>query len=397
MPLVKSEVLSQDHRFPFGNSISSFFEKYDVKETVSCYYFYPWPEECDTGTCGRDLFHINYSTDIVLWAPMDSFIDQRVFNYYLNKKTREFQKIEQICNYNSNRKFILIPNFYNLDNWVESSNLFSVNNTINTKFRVKYKRCDHKTFTHKKWVCLNNRSEPHRTALISYLLLNDLDKSGNITCSDKILSNCDMGDILKYFRFKDSNILKSFIRLKNDDFDRYISKPFPKETFVNTLTDEVIDDCIDNYQENLFPIYQHTALEIISCSIFSEPTPLLGEKEIQSVYAKNFPIFIGSKGIAKVFKNIWGMDIFEDIVNHDYDEIDDPTERLTAAIDLNLHLLDGSSPIDELWRANQHRFNANCDRMDLLLYDEQYQQNFDHERIKLGFNHFGIQLVNRFE
>jgi hypothetical protein len=49
MPLVKSEVLSQD------------------------YYFYPWPEECDTGTCGRDLFHINYSTDIVLWAPMDSF------------------------------------------------------------------------------------------------------------------------------------------------------------------------------------------------------------------------------------------------------------------------------------------------------------------------------------
>jgi len=390
MPLVKSEVLSHDPKFPFADSIKSFFEKYHIKETVECYYFYPWPEECNTGTCARDLLHLNYTTDIVLWTPMDSFIDQKPFNYYMSNKTRELKKIEEICRLNSDKKFILFPNFYNLNNWIDVPNLFSVDNTLNTKFKIKYQRCEQKTFNHKKWVCLNRRNEPHRVALISWLLSKNLDKTGNITCSDEILDNCDMRDILKYFRFKDSDVLKGFIRLKDDAFEKLITKSYPKETLVDTLTGEVTGDCMDNYHQNLLPIYQHTALEIITCSVFSEPTPTFGEKEIQSVYAKNFPIFIGPKGTAKIFKDVWGMDIFEDIVNHDYDEIDDPTERLIAAINLNIHLLNDSIAIDDLWRKNQHRFDANCDRMDLLLHDEQYQQNFDHQRMKIGFDHFNI-------
>ena len=398
MPLIKSEVLSDDPKFPFGNSVFSFFEKYYVFKTVESYYFYPWPEECNTGTSAIDLLEIDYTAEVIFWIPMDSFIDQNPYNYYTSSKPEELKKVEKICELHPDKTFIFLPNFYNLNNLLSVPNLFSVDNMINTKFRKKYKRCDNKKFDSKKWVCLNRRDEPHRVALISYLLSKDLDKFGLISSNDSIEDSNNIDLILKYFKFKykdQENILRGFSKLKTSNFEKLITGQYPRETLVDTLTGEITGDCMQNYHENLFPVYEKTALEIISCSIFSEPTPTFGEKEIQSVYAKNFPIFIGSKGTANKFRDIWGIDIFEDIIDHSYDNIDDPTKRLKAAIDLNIHLLNGSTPIDEIWFKNKTRFEKNCAHMDNLLYDSIYQRNFDHERIKIGLDHFNIKYSKK--
>lgn len=394
MPLIKSEVLSNDSKFPYGDSVFSFFEQYEVEKTVESYYFYPLPEECNVGTSAIDLLEVNYTAEVIFWIPMDSFIDQSPYNYYSSNKPEELKKVEEICRLYPDKLFIFLPNFYNLNNLLSESNLFSVDNMINTKFRKKYKRCNNKTFKNKKWISLNRRNEPHRIALISYLLSKNLDSYGFITSNDSIEHSDNIDLIRKYFRFKysdEKSILKGFSRLEKNKFEKLKTNPYPKETIVNLDTGEVTGDCIENYHKNLFQIYEHTALEIISCSLFSEPTPIYGEKEIQSVYAKNFPIFIGSKGTAYKFKDIWGMDIFEDIIDHSYDLVDDPTKRLKSAIDSNIHLLNGSTPIDKLWFENQIRFERNCDQMDKLLYDESVKQNFDHKRIKVGLDYFNIK------
>lgn len=399
MPLIRNEILSGDNRFPYNDSITSFFNSHHIKENVGAYYFYPWPEgySDERGTCVLDLVNRNYDEDVVLWIPMDSFVDEETYNYYTTNKIQEIVKLEQYCDSHLNQSFILLPNFYNLQNWINAKNLVSVRNLINTKFSKRYKRCDRKSFEQKKWICLNRRPEPHRIGLMSLLLSHQLDSYGLLTASEFDLIEEDRDLILKYFRFRyqqQHQIMNGFDRLLSNDFDSLDIDLFPNETLIDLDTGEVCGDIIDNYHQNLYNVYQTTAVELISCSTFFEPTPTFGEKEIQAVYGMNFPIFIGSKGTAKMFKNDWGMDIFDDIVNHSYDEIDDPTKRLICAIESNLHLLNESVNLEELWKKNEHRFDANCDRMDLLLYDMNFQREFDHQRIQDGLNYFSIQTVS---
>jgi hypothetical protein len=142
-------------------------------------------------------------------------------------------------------------------------------------------------------------------------------------------------------------------------------------------------------------VYETTGVEIITGSRFFEQYPLLNGKTIQSVYAQNFPIYINGVGMAKWMKELFGLDIFEDIIDHSYDEITDHFERLTAAIDRNTHLLDGSTNIHELWHDNQKRFKDNCEKMDNILHEGTYRTNFNHEKIKKALAHFGIDSVNK--
>jgi hypothetical protein len=398
MPLIRNEILSIDRRFPYNDSITSFFNSHHVKENVGAYYFYPWPEgfEDTNRTCVQDLIDRNYNEEIVLWIPMDSFVDENAYNYYTTNKIREIVKLEEYCDSHLNQSFILLPNFYNLQNWINAKNLISVRNLINTKFSKRYKHNDQKRFGKKKWICLNRRPEPHRIGLMSLLLSYNLDRYGLLTASEFNLIEEDRELILEYFRFRyqqHHQVMSGFDRLLKNDFEVLSIDLFPNETLIDLNTGEVYGDIIDNYHQNLYNVYRTTAVELISCSTFFEPTPTFGEKEIQAVYGKNFPIFIGSKGTARMFKNDWGMDIFDDVVNHEYDEIDDPTKRLTCAIESNLHLLNDTIDLSRLWNEHQKRFESNCDRMNQLLYNQNIQRQFDYERIKNGLDYFHVSYT----
>jgi len=134
-------------------------------------------------------------------------------------------------------------------------------------------------------------------------------------------------------------------------------------------------------------------IEIITGTMFFEKTPVLSEKEMQSVYGKNFPIYINGVGMAREMKKYFDIDIFEDIVDHSYDEIEDHFERISAAIDRNEHLLDGSTNIRELWYDNEKRFQDNCDKMDAMFHDENYQKIHNYKRIRNALTHFGVSFI----
>ena len=402
MPLISRQILSSDNKFPFSDSIEKFFNTYHIEEGVEVYYMYPAPKEYNipNSTSAEDLNSIKYKEKLIIWALSDSFIDLNSYNYYKQDKPKEIQKLENICKDNKEKIFLLCSNLYNLNIFLSADNLFSLDNLINTKFVVKYRRCLEKNFTTKKqWICLNHTPKPHRMALVSYLLGMGLDEFGTIVCNNSL--NTDTNDtynynlILDYFKFNDvdkKNIRKVLFRLNIQKFEKINIINYEK--LQNNILPEYLN--YTNYHDHILPIYKHTALEIISCTLFSEPTPLFGEKEIHSVYGKNFQIFIGSKGTAYKFKHIWGMDIFEDIINHSYDNIEDPTQRLKSAIDMNMHLLDGTTDLSKLWYKNQHRLDKNCDTMDKILYDKNYQLNFDFNKIKVGLDKFGIRYKNKF-
>ena len=109
-----------------------------------------------------------------------------------------------------------------------------------------------------------------------------------------------------------------------------------------------------------------------------------------TTFKKVFPIFINTYNAVSTWKTHYGIDVFEDIIDHSYDSIKDPTERLVSAIDVNLHLLDGSVSLEDLWLKNKERFDKNCDQMDKILYDTRTQQEIDANEIKKALDYYDI-------
>lgn len=112
---------------------------------------------------------------------------------------------------------------------------------------------------------------------------------------------------------------------------------------------------VDNFNLKLSRLYTDSFVEIISESEF-DGYPVITEKYLNSVYGRNFPIAIAAPGYIKCLRSV-GFDVFDDIVDHGYDLITDPADRLQYAIDKNTHLFQDSTK--QLWRDNLSRFNKN--------------------------------------
>ena len=56
-----------------------------------------------------------------------------------------------------------------------------------------------------------------------------------------------------------------------------------------------------------------------------------------------------------------GLDVFDDVVNHSYDEISDPAKRLETAILDNIELLVNVENTKALWIKHKERFKKNID------------------------------------
>jgi hypothetical protein len=171
--------------------------------------------------------------------------------------------------------------------------------------------------------------------------------------------------------------LKGYRRLKARQYRRLNIPQFNGET-------------LSNYHLNLLPIYKKIAVEIVTGTMFFQPLPIFGEKEIQTIYGKNFPIFINSAGAVNELKTFYDLDLFDDIVNHEYDSIKDPFVRIKIAVDSNKKLLNGSINLKELWLDNQTRFIENCKKFDEILYNHNYQKNHNEKKIMQALNHFNI-------
>jgi hypothetical protein len=54
-----------------------------------------------------------------------------------------------------------------------------------------------------------------------------------------------------------------------------------------------------------------------------------------------------------------GMDMFDDIIDHSYDTIENPIDRLYTAITSNIELLTNNQKTKQLWKDNRQRFVNN--------------------------------------
>jgi len=373
------KTLSSITSVPFNDMLETFFDAYEVNEDIECYQFVASPYGLGTGTSFDDLNKINFQSRVVIFNVIDTFVD--------DTDNVAVDELIKFCENHPEQNFIISTCHLNFQREVQLPNLY-LDSYVPTSFSENFEHCEKKNLTG-RWVTFNSSTKLHRVLTVCYLLSKDYHRNGLITF------DMNTPTLVKYDQYRNirkipsydlrSSFAKGFVAFKAKDFNKIKVRKID----YNDLR------VSNNYNTHLIPVYEKVAVEIITGTSFFEKTPVFSEKEMQSIYAKNFPIFINGVGMAKEIKNFFGVDIFEDIVDHSYDDIEDHFERLAAAIDRNQHLLDGSTNIKELWYDNKKRFDDNCEKMDLMLHAGEYQQTFNHERIKRGLSHFNVSFVKK--
>lgn len=371
---MKIETLSSFPGCPYNDTLETFFDTYTINEDVECYQLLFCPY--GSGSSFADLNQINFQSRVVILNIIDLIIDK--FDNFAIEELTEF------CAKHSEHKFIIFNLHIGLRNQLKIPNLY-VDTIIPTNYTEKFKHCEKRDISN-HWLSLNADTKLHRLMTVCYLLSKDYYKNGNITFrldEDILVKHDQYKNITPIPEYLKSNFLKGYKRFKEKDFNLLKIRNFDRSD----------DRVANNYNQNLLPTYETIGIEIITGTMFFEPTPVLSEKEIQSVYAKNFPIYINGPGIVREFKKIFGVDMFTDVIDHSYDEIEDHFERLAAAFDRNEHLLNGSINISELWNDNRQRFENNSKLMEEIFHDKNKQQMFNHSKIKQGLNYFDISVA----
>ena len=281
------------------------------------------------------------------------------------KGTEKF--LLELCSNNPyNKFFIFLSNF----NYVGMDHLQNVKIIYWPEFLyeidsyAKLNPQEEKNFnTSKPWVSLNRNVHPHRLTLVSYLYGLQLQSKINIS-------------LLKmYYQLP---VSKKFLDIVNWDFSEnsyeiqdIVFKGFEnvleEESFLTKNTDsyelapgtETILSFSNakNFDNNLRHIYNNSFVEIIAETTYLPGLGMVTEKYLNSVYGYNFPILISSPGTVSHLRSI-GFDMFDDIIDHSYDLIQDPLLRIESAIKQNLQLLN-LSEVSKVWKENKHRFNKN--------------------------------------
>jgi hypothetical protein len=370
---MKITTLSSFPGVPFNDTLETFFDTYEVKEDIECYQllFCPYGR----WTSFDDLYKIKFKTQTVILNVIDFIIDE-----YDNTAIDELKKF---CEDHPENNFIIFNFHLGLGNQLKVPNLY-LDTILSSNLTENLKHCEKKEISN-RWLSLNLDTKLHRVMTVCYLLSKDYCDNGDFTF------NMEAPTLVKYDKYK--NITKISDKLRSDLSKGY--KKFREKDF-NLLNirnfDKEDDRVASNYNNNLMPVYENIGVEIITGTMFFERTPSLSEKETQSVYGKNFPIYLNGVGMVREIKKLFGIDTFDDIIDNSYDEIEDHFERLQAAIDRNQHLLDGSTNIRELWYDNRDRFEKNCSKMDSMIFDRSYQRIMNHEKIKKALNHFNVSF-----
>lgn len=90
-------------------------------------------------------------------------------------------------------------------------------------------------------------------------------------------------------------------------------------------------------------VFEPTCLSLITEPAFYERETIITEKTLMAIWAGTLPLWVGGWRCADVMREL-GFDVFDDVIDHGYQDLSDPVERCQQAMYRNQHLLVG--PID---------------------------------------------------
>lgn len=308
--------------------------------------------------------------EIVLIAIKDhlhAFLD---FTWYPDSE----QLLIDLANENPNKLFVLFLEYFSdtyLTKLKKVSNIKIVlcfgNLTDDLDKYLNLTPANKKNFdSDKTSVCLNRYAKPHRLVLLSYLYGSKLDKYTHLSLlklHDKINFETQLLDLVNW-EFADGtndiqNIVKPGFRhiFQNR---KYLANGDEPYDLVPGTQSVLYFSNARNFENNLHEVYTNSFLEIIPESMYDTKFGSISEKFLNSIYGYNFPILIAVPGAVQFLRDL-GFDMFDDIIDHSYDQIDDNLKRIHVAIDRNRHLITNKENLIDHWKKSIPRFAKNLD------------------------------------
>lgn len=333
--------------------------------------------QCDYLYC--DIFEFlkfkefDFEHNVIIFCILDNWCCNTEKNANNNNITIAEEMIKKLSDNNPDRFFIILSeNIYN-------SNDLYVKNLQNVKFISCLHACQSyknvkstsnlKISNNQHVVCFLRNMRPSRLMLCSFLHGLNFENNCYIT-SHKIKKffNNDLLDLVPWeFNNETEKCLRDiaisgFEKLKQNP--NLVQGEEPYELVQNTET--VLDwNNIDNFDKHLQHRYQSATVEIVSETLYDQSYNRfhdVTEKFTNCVFGFVFPIFVASQGYVNLIRS-FGFDVFDDIVDHTYDNIADPAKRMQKAILDNKKLLADKQYSIDLWHKNYHRFVKNYEYM----------------------------------
>ena len=110
-------------------------------------------------------------------------------------------------------------------------------------------------------------------------------------------------------------------------------------------------------------VFEPSCISLVTEPAYIERETIITEKTLMAMYAGTLPIWVGGWRIPD-WLQAHGFDIFDDIIDHGYQALADPQERVDQAIRLNLKLLQDFDRAHELVVKNHSRFMHNLDLLE---------------------------------
>jgi len=315
-------------------SIITFLDiKYDNKNTIIYEFKHEWPAS-------------GWQKHLDDWLTNQTFYKLRgiysrkskiIFNAYLEAPPQFL--IDQIINNLDEDVLFIDCSACSLNNnHIASSQLFGVfehDKSVIIPFHLREKH----------YICLNRKPRYSRIKFINLLLRNNLVSNGLVSFgSDK--KTLPQHSKYKYFI---DNKYQSLFPLEIDDASNLNCSNF-NETHQNALINVVT--------ETGFEIQTFNGI----VDTYGWDRICITEKTIKAIWMKQLPLFVALKGHVNFLREK-GIDVFDDFINHSYDLVVDPDERINVVFNELKRLCDiPISDIQNFCISNATRFDNNIQK-----------------------------------
>jgi hypothetical protein len=321
----------------------------------------------------NEILYRNYimdgiKTDIIILGIKDHLTSYE-FNPWTDDMPNMIVWLEQMAEYYSDKTIVLLTSLENLEFYIKAVNVKIIpwGGDI-TNHKLEYEKVDpldSKNFDSKyTFLSLNRNLRHHRTILISLLYGLKLNDVGLISAMFK---NSIHSIPSRHTHWKFSNEQSTIADIIDAGFRKFKTTPLILNDDYEIYTNWDNNNA-NNFKNKLIHYYRDTFIDIITETSCTERCFNLTEKTLNSIYGKSFPILISSPGVIAFLRNA-GMDMFDDIIDHSYDTIENPIDRIYQSITLNIDLLTNADKVKKLWKINEHRFIKNIDFAKNKLYN----------------------------
>jgi hypothetical protein len=208
------------------------------------------------------------------------------------------------------------------------------------------------------FMCHNRSPKVHRYVFICLLLKNGL------------VDDVDWSMVMGWYRktnmyggFYENLLTKFEINFVYQEQIAYLDNVDVKrskfEVDKEWFTSEEISPTFEWNQIYELKTYESSYVNIVTESNFLFNEIHITEKTLKPFYFYQFPIFLSSTHHVKYIKDMYGFDMFDDILDHSYDNEPDNKKRLFMVYDEIKRISENKDKLIEFYKNNESRFEKN--------------------------------------